>query len=80
MLECKLDAPPQLARYIILAVQSRSNLKPQHGAVERQRFYSKHARPIHQRRRVKLALEQAHILVGNTHRVELISGAAAAGG
>src|SRR6202142_1680749 len=32
------------------------------------------------RRRVKLALEQAHILVGNTHRVELISGAAAAGG
>jgi moderate conductance mechanosensitive channel len=32
------------------------------------------------RRRVKLALEQAHILVGNTQRVELISGAAAAGG
>jgi moderate conductance mechanosensitive channel len=32
------------------------------------------------RRRVKLALEQAHILVANTQRVELISGAAAAGG
>jgi small-conductance mechanosensitive channel len=32
------------------------------------------------RRRVKLALEQAHILVSNTQRVELISGAAAAGG
>src|ERR1700691_492956 len=29
------------------------------------------------RRRVKLALEQAHILAGNTQRVELISGAAA---
>ena len=32
------------------------------------------------RRRVKLALEQAHILVANTQRVELISGAAAVGG
>jgi moderate conductance mechanosensitive channel len=32
------------------------------------------------RRRVKLALEQAHIPVANTQRVELISGAAAAGG
>ncbi len=32
------------------------------------------------RRRIKLALEQAHILVANTQRVELISGAAAAGG
>lgn len=32
------------------------------------------------RRRVKMALEQAHILVANTQRVELISGAAAAGG
>ena len=32
------------------------------------------------RRRVKLALEHAHILVSNTQKVELISGAAAAGG
>jgi len=32
------------------------------------------------RRRIKLALEQGHILVANTQRVELISGAAAAGG
>lgn len=32
------------------------------------------------RRRVKLALEQAHILVVNPQRVELLSGAAAAGG
>ena len=32
------------------------------------------------RRRVKLALEQGHILIANPQRVELIGGAAAAGG